>query len=84
MLELSISPLFSGLTSPSAIQKRAIVPIFKGKDVIAQGQFGKEKTEIFSIAALQAIDTNVRETQVLILSTRNSAFHFQKVKFSIE
>ena len=75
-----ISPLFSGLGSPSAIQKRAIVPIMKGRDVIAQSQFGEDKTETLSIAALQSLDMNVRETQVLILSpNRNSAFHVHKV-----
>lgn len=51
---------------PSAIQQRAIVPITKGRDVIAQSQSGTGKTGSFAISALQAIDTNVRDTQALV------------------
>ena len=48
---------------PSAIQQRAIVPVIKGHDVIAQAQSGTGKTATFSISILQVIDTAVRETQ---------------------
>jgi len=69
-----------GFEKPSAVQQRAIKPIVKGKDVIAQAQSGTGKTATFSIAALQAIDTTLRETQVLILSpTRELAQQIQKV-----
>ncbi|KAI9103332.1 putative translation initiation factor eIF-4A, exon junction complex [Phlyctochytrium arcticum] len=65
---------------PSAIQQRAIFPIIKGRDVIAQAQSGTGKTATFSISALQSIDTTVRETQVLILSpTRELATQIQSV-----
>jgi len=69
-----------GFERPSAIQQRAIRPIIMGRDVIAQAQSGTGKTATFSIAALQQIDTRVRETQVLILSpTRELAGQIQKV-----
>ncbi|XP_076384644.1 eukaryotic initiation factor 4A-III-like isoform X2 [Megalopta genalis] len=52
----------------------------KGRDVIAQAQSGTGKTATFSIAILQSLDTQVRETQVLVLSpTRELATQIQKV-----
>lgn len=69
-----------GFEKPSAIQQRAIRPIVKGRDVIAQAQSGTGKTATFSIGILQVIDTQVRETQVLVLSpTRELAVQIQKV-----
>ena len=53
-----------GFEKPSAIQQRAIRPLLKGRDVIAQAQSGTGKTATFSISVLQSIDTAVRETQV--------------------
>ncbi|KAJ3187775.1 Eukaryotic initiation factor 4A-III [Gaertneriomyces sp. JEL0708] len=65
---------------PSAIQQRAIAPITKGRDVIAQAQSGTGKTATFSISVLQSIDTTSRETQALILSpTRELATQIQSV-----
>eukprot|EP00455_Lapot_gusevi_P025340 TRINITY_DN2661_c0_g1_i2.p1 TRINITY_DN2661_c0_g1~~TRINITY_DN2661_c0_g1_i2.p1 ORF type:complete len:370 (-),score=115.90 TRINITY_DN2661_c0_g1_i2:154-1263(-) len=57
-----------GFQKPSAIQQRAILPITRGRDVIAQSQSGTGKTTIFCIGILQAIDTKSRETQALVLS----------------
>jgi len=72
--------LFSGFDKPSAIQQRAIKPIVRGRDVIAQAQSGTGKTATFSIGILQTIDTSVRDTQCLILSpTRELAVQIQKV-----
>ena len=69
---------------PSAIQQRAIGPIIKGRDVIAQAQSGTGKTATFSIAALQSIDTSLRETQTLILSpTRELACQIQSVVLAL-
>ncbi|MBW0509374.1 hypothetical protein O181_049089 [Austropuccinia psidii MF-1] len=69
---------------PSAIQQRAILPITKGRDVIAQAQSGTGKTATFSIAILQAIDTHVRETQALVLSpTRELATQIQSVVLAL-
>lgn len=69
---------------PSAIQQRAIGPIIKGRDVIAQAQSGTGKTATFSISALQSIDTALRETQALILSpTRELACQIQSVVLAL-
>lgn len=73
----------SGFELPSAIQQRAIKPMVNGRDVIAQAQSGTGKTATFSIAMLQTIDTQIRETQVLCLSpTRELALQIQKVLLS--
>jgi translation initiation factor 4A len=56
-----------GLETPSVIQKRGIVPIIKGRDVIAQAQSGTGKTATFSVAILERIDVNKPVTQALIL-----------------
>lgn len=69
-----------GFEKPSAIQQRSIQPIMKDRDVIAQSQSGTGKTATFAIGVLQKIDTQTRETQVLILSpTRELALQIQKV-----
>lgn len=69
---------------PSAIQQRAIGPILKGRDVIAQAQSGTGKTATFSIAALQTLDTSLRETQVLVLSpTRELATQIRSVMLAL-
>lgn len=57
-----------GFQSPSPIQKRAIKPLFDGKDVIAQAQSGTGKTACFVIGSLQLINENINKTQVLIIS----------------
>jgi len=73
-----------GFERPSAIQQRAIKPMINGRDVIAQAQSGTGKTATFSIALLQSIDTQLRDTQVLCLSpTRELAVQIQKVCFCI-
>lgn len=69
---------------PSAIQQRAIIPIIRGRDVIAQAQSGTGKTATFSISMLQSIDTNLRETQALVLSpTRELAVQIQTVVLAL-
>ncbi|CAH1399503.1 eukaryotic initiation factor 4A-III [Halyomorpha halys] len=69
-----------GFEKPSAIQQRAIIPIVRGRDVIAQAQSGTGKTATFAIAILQSLDTQTRDTQVLCLSpTRELAVQIQKV-----
>jgi len=57
-----------GFEKPSAIQQRAIVPMTKGGDIIAQAQSGTGKTGAFSIALLQRIDFRRKDLQGLILS----------------
>jgi len=69
-----------GFRTPSVIQQRAIVPIVSGKDVVAQAQSGTGKTATFSIALLQRLNPNVKEPQVLVLSsTRELAMQIHKV-----
>ncbi|KAH6572511.1 hypothetical protein BASA62_003338 [Batrachochytrium salamandrivorans] len=69
---------------PSAIQQRAIAPIMRGRDVIAQAQSGTGKTATFSISVLQTIDTTRRQTQALILSpTRELATQIQSVVLAL-
>lgn len=57
-----------GFEIPSEIQKKAILPITKGNDVIAQAQSGSGKTGSFSIGILQKIDISLKKTQALILA----------------
>lgn len=73
-----------GFEKPSAIQQRAIRPIVRGRDVIAQSQSGTGKTAVFSISALQLLDETSRDTQVLVLSpTRELAEQSQRVLQSL-
>ncbi|BGP53745.1 hypothetical protein JCM8202_005518 [Rhodotorula sphaerocarpa] len=73
-----------GFEKPSAIQQRAILPVIKGRDVIAQAQSGTGKTATFSISMLQAIDSSVRDTQALVLSpTRELATQIQSVVLAL-
>lgn len=57
-----------GFEKPSPIQKQAIEPIIRGKDLIAQAQSGSGKTGTFCISILQKLDTTLCETQALVLS----------------
>ncbi|KAG8704720.1 translation initiation factor eIF4A [Ceratobasidium sp. 428] len=73
-----------GFERPSAIQQRAIVPVVKGHDVIAQAQSGTGKTATFSISILQKLDLSVKGTQALILApTRELAQQIQKVVIAL-
>eukprot|EP00771_Trimastix_marina_P000477 gnl/Trimastix_PCT/1499.p2 GENE.gnl/Trimastix_PCT/1499~~gnl/Trimastix_PCT/1499.p2 ORF type:complete len:411 (+),score=157.96 gnl/Trimastix_PCT/1499:55-1233(+) len=69
-----------GFERPSAIQQRAIIPVIRGRDVVAQAQSGTGKTATFCISMLQSIDAHLRETQALVLGpTRELALQIQKV-----
>lgn len=57
----------NGFETPSEIQKQAIIPLSKGRDLLAQAQSGSGKTGSFTIGALQIIDLSIPKTQVLIL-----------------
>jgi len=56
-----------GFEKPSEIQKTAIFPIINKNDVIAQAQSGTGKTGAFSISSLQYVNTDLNETQVMII-----------------
>ncbi|WFD34133.1 RNA helicase [Malassezia cuniculi] len=97
--EVTIAPTFDSLglkddllrgiyaynfEKPSAIQQRAILPIIRGRDVIAQAQSGTGKTATFAISMLQTIDTALRDTQALVLSpTRELATQIQSVVLAL-
>lgn len=67
-----------GYKQPTAIQKRFIMPLLEGRDVIAQASSGTGKTSAFCVCLLQACNPQVRETQALILSpTRELAVQTQ-------
>lgn len=69
---------------PSAIQQRAIAPIIKGRDVIAQAQSGTGKTATYSIGVMQRLDPAVRDTQALVLApTRELATQIQTVMMAL-
>jgi translation initiation factor 4A len=73
-----------GFERPSTIQQRAIMPVIKGHDVIAQAQSGTGKTATFSISILQRIDVSLKATQALILApTRELALQIQKVVLAL-
>ncbi|KAL8160649.1 hypothetical protein V2J09_002186 [Rumex salicifolius] len=73
-----------GFEKPSAIQQRAIEPIIKGRDVIAQAQSGTGKTSMIALTVCQIVDTANREVQALILSpTRELATQTQRTILAI-
>jgi len=56
-----------GYEAPSVIQQRAVVPLAKGFDIIAQSQSGTGKTGAFAIGLLQRLDPSLPQTQVLVM-----------------
>ncbi len=57
-----------GFEKPSKIQSRAIVPVLKENDVIAQSQSGTGKTGTFVISTLERIDESVNGCQAMIIA----------------
>lgn len=73
-----------GYERPSQIQQRAIVPILKGHDVVAQAHSGTGKTATFTISMLQKIDPAENACQALVLApTRELAQQIQTVVSAI-
>ncbi|KAF9587428.1 hypothetical protein IFM89_002609 [Coptis chinensis] len=73
-----------GFEKPSAIQQRAVLPIIKGRDVIAQAQSGTGKSSMIAVTVCQIVDTSKREVQALIVSpTRELASQTGKVILAI-
>lgn len=56
-----------GITEPTPIQSEAIPVISQGKDAIIQSQTGTGKTLAYLLPALQAIDPQQKQLQVLIM-----------------
>lgn len=73
-----------GFEKPSEIQKRGIMPIAEGRDVLAQAQSGTGKTGTFTIGSLCLVDTKLPEVQVLVLvPTHELAQQIQNVALGI-
>ena len=73
-----------GFEQPSPIQKKAILPMGQGKDLLAQAQSGTGKTGAFTVGTLQLIDTKLDELQALILApTRELADQINDVVSAI-
>jgi ATP-dependent RNA helicase len=73
-----------GFERPSAIQRRAIVPILAGRDCVCQARSGTGKTATFSISLLQSIDVRLKDVQALVLSpTRELAVQIAGVLSSL-
>ena len=57
-----------GFETPSDIQAQAIPLILEGRDVLGRSNTGTGKTAAFGLPAIESIDPNLREPQVLVLS----------------
>ncbi len=57
-----------GYEKPSPIQRKAILPMIDGRDMIAQAQSGTGKTGTFSIGTLNMVDPTQAVTQAIILA----------------
>jgi superfamily II DNA/RNA helicase len=69
-----------GFEKPSEIQKKAIVQIVSGRNIISQAQSGTGKTGAFVIGSFQRIDQENPNPQVLILApVRDLARQIYKV-----
>lgn len=56
-----------GFTEATEVQAQSIPLIREGRDMIGRSQTGTGKTLAFGIPAVEAVDTNIRQPQVLIL-----------------
>ena len=73
-----------GFEQPSAIQKRAIVPMSQRHHLLAQAQSGTGKTGTFTIGSLSAVDPAIRAPQVLVICpTRELAQQTERVARAI-
>jgi len=70
-----------GFEHPSMIQQKAIVPMSKGRDILAQSQSGTGKTATFLIGSLMQISNDFTDSpKILILTpTRELALQIQSV-----
>ena len=69
-----------GFETPSPIQKEAIIPITKKRDIMAQAQSGTGKTGAFCIGSLQIVDVSLAKPQILMISpTRELALQTYEV-----
>lgn len=57
-----------GFEKPSPIQKKAIMPMIRGRDILAQSQSGTGKTGTFVIGGICRIDPSKNEVQMVVIS----------------
>ena len=62
-----------GFEKPSYIQQRAVMPLYKGKDIIAQSQSGTGKTGAFGIPLVNYLLKTKKETALVMTPTRELA-----------
>lgn len=69
-----------GFERPSPIQRIAIKPIMEGHDCVVQSHSGTGKTATFIIGALQSLNLELKESQVIIITnTRELAEQHHRV-----
>lgn len=57
-----------GFEKPSPIQQKGIVPMTKGRDLLAQAQSGTGKTGCFLIGGISRVDTSINAVQMVVIS----------------
>uniref|UniRef100_A0A6C0J837 Helicase n=1 Tax=viral metagenome TaxID=1070528 RepID=A0A6C0J837_9ZZZZ len=57
-----------GFQRPSLIQERGIVPLYKGKNLIAQSQSGTGKTGTFVVGSLSRLEPNLKHVQIVVIA----------------
>jgi superfamily II DNA/RNA helicase len=57
-----------GWEKPSNIQKQSLKQLLSGSDIVLQACAGSGKTGVFAIGALEKVDLNLKDLQVLIIS----------------
>lgn len=57
-----------GYTEPTDVQKEAILPILKGRDVLIKSQTGSGKTASFGIPIIDKTDWDIRTPQTIVLT----------------
>ena len=58
-----------GIEKPAFCQKKMIISMLQGRDLICQAQSGTGKTVCYTLGILQRISLRNSDTQVLILAT---------------
>ena len=68
-----------GFETPSPIQEQAIPPALAGADIVGRSHTGSGKTLAFTIPALEKLDVNAAQVQILCLApTRELAVQISK------
>jgi len=71
----------AGFTKPTPIQRKAIPPLFEGKDVMARAETGTGKTLAFILPIIEKVDSQRVSPQALILSPPRELAQQTKAEF---